>query len=306
MAKLEHVSEENGGQSTKCQTSSFFQQKWPASLYLLFTEKEGGTYLKRCQHKGPLYIQKPFYPEGNKCAHIYLLHPPGGLCSGDYLHTRVIAKKNANALITSPSAMRIYKARQAPHLITQPQRVNNNITIDKNSCIEWLPMETIIYPHANALLQTDISMNSNSIFIGWEIICLGLPASDLPFKFGKIQQHIKILIDKKYRIIDRFQLQQPSSIPTASAGLRHHHVTGLMLAGPFNQTPTNLIQQLRKLQQMYFVNIMVSITYVRQFLIFRYLGDNAFASREFFIFAWQLIRPTLCMREACPPAIWRT
>lgn len=54
---------------------------WNAELALGLTLTQLGTVLKSCRHQGPLYVQKPFYPEGRELAHLYLLHPPGGMVS---------------------------------------------------------------------------------------------------------------------------------------------------------------------------------------------------------------------------------
>ena len=66
------------------------------------------TKTKRC---GPLIIQKAFYPEGRDCAHLYLLHPPAGIVSGDELRVGIDVQQNAHTLITTPGAKRFYRAR---------------------------------------------------------------------------------------------------------------------------------------------------------------------------------------------------
>ena len=58
---------------------------WLARLGLTFSHSVHGTQLARTKRVGPLSIQKAFYPEGRDCAHIYLLHPPAGIVSGDVL-----------------------------------------------------------------------------------------------------------------------------------------------------------------------------------------------------------------------------
>ncbi|VAW75894.1 Urease accessory protein UreD, partial [hydrothermal vent metagenome] len=51
---------------------------WQACLALVFAQHGSNTVLEHSRHYGPLRIQRPFYPEGN-LAHVYILHPPGGV-----------------------------------------------------------------------------------------------------------------------------------------------------------------------------------------------------------------------------------
>ena len=59
---------------------------WAASLALTFAHRDGATRMVQARHQGPLRVQRPFYPEGSgEACHVYVLHPPGGLVSGDAL-----------------------------------------------------------------------------------------------------------------------------------------------------------------------------------------------------------------------------
>ena len=58
------------------------EQGWSAELELGFAVVAGRTALVHNRHVGPLTVQRPFYPEG-ELAHVYLLHPPGGIVAGD-------------------------------------------------------------------------------------------------------------------------------------------------------------------------------------------------------------------------------
>ena len=74
---------------------------WRAELSLGFTAepvvdgpRDGApaaplTRLTTRAHRGPLVVQRPFYPEGPGVPHVYLLHPPGGIVGGDSLRVEV-------------------------------------------------------------------------------------------------------------------------------------------------------------------------------------------------------------------------
>ncbi|MCA1769209.1 MAG: urease accessory protein UreD, partial [Halomonas sp.] len=86
-------------------------RRWDASLDLRFTPRQGVTRLAHARHRGPLRVQRPFYPEGARGAcHVYLLHPPGGLVSGDTLTIDVGVEAGAHALLTTPAANKLYRA----------------------------------------------------------------------------------------------------------------------------------------------------------------------------------------------------
>ena len=59
---------------------------WEAELALRFVIRDGRTVLGERRHRGPLQVQRVFYPEGTDLCHLYVLHPPGGLVAGPQAH----------------------------------------------------------------------------------------------------------------------------------------------------------------------------------------------------------------------------
>ena len=86
------------------------EQGWVGDLELGFACRDGDTVLARRAHRGPLLIQRPFFPEGRGCCHVYVLHPPGGVVAGDQLTLRASADAGAHALLTTPAATKIYRS----------------------------------------------------------------------------------------------------------------------------------------------------------------------------------------------------
>ncbi len=250
---------------------------------------------------GPLYVQKPFYPEGSDLAHCYILHPPGGVVSGDHLQVNITLNKNCQALFTTPGAGRVYKARADK----RPQTQINRITTHANATAEWLPLETIIYPHARGRITTRIELAENAHFIGWDICSLGLPASGQEFDKGSLHQRLEIFHTGTPRFIDAFDIgDNDSALRLNTAGLAQKSCTGLLVAGPFEHDETEhraLLQSLRTISER---SGMLGITAVNGFICARYLGDSANEARACFTDIWQKLRPILLHRPACPPRIW--
>ena len=287
---------------------SHTQHSWPAHLQLELIKNHRGTRLTRNRHQGPLYVQKPFYPEGQDCAHIYLLHPPGGLVSGDRLELAVKVSEGANALVTTPGATRIYKAR--PDLSLQQQQTY--LQVQQNSVLEWFPMEVIVYPGASAKVQTTVDLGVDSRFVGWEINCFGLPASDENFLTGNFYQTYRIEQDGLPIFIDKIQFNANNqAFYTGHAGLQSQPVSGFFIAGPFLTGPflnstAALIAELRQEVETIGLQANLAISQINNFLIVRYLGVSAFSCRQGFAKLWKLLRPVLINREACEPRIWLT
>lgn len=277
--------------------------QWRADLSLNLANTKRGTRLVESRHCGPLYVQKAFYPEGDSLAHIYLLHPPGGIVSGDTLSIDVHLQKSSRALFTTPGAGRVYRVR--PDRSLQQQKVC--LQLAENASAEWFPLETLAYPDAFAKLTTRVEMARGSCFVGWDICCLGLPASGKSFDRGEIRQRFEIVKEGKLQLIDNLNVNATDKqLVNAKAGLQSHTVNGFFVAGPFNLSVDHsaLLEPLRSINTS--KSFLFASTLVGEFMIIRYLGDSAARARQFYIECWRYIRPVLLGRKVCCPRIWNT
>jgi urease accessory protein len=289
------------------------QSKWKAELSLGLAQTKRGSVLNACRHQGPLYVQKAFYPEGRDLAHLYLLHPPGGMVSGDDLRINVTMAQAARALITTPGAGRVYKARADKTLQTQ----HIQLRLASGSSLEWLPLENIIYPGAHTQLNTDIHLAENSRFIGWEISSFGLKASQQPFNHGQLAQRLQIFQAGRLKVREALSLNpEQHHFMHSRAGLANRSVNALLIAGPFSgenkvdELLSALQTQCTELTKVKAANnpppALAAVSLNGEFMQIRYLGDCSEQARLLFIRCWTLLRPALIQREACEPRIWAT
>ena len=278
-------------------------RSWQATLELQLERTTAGTRLSRSRHIGPLYVQKPFYPEGREHPHIYLLHPPGGIVSGDCLSISIDAKTDAGVLVTTPGAARIYRARQEQPL----QRQQVQLTLGAGAILEWFPLETIVFNGACVELETTIDITEGSRFIGWEISCFGLPACAEPFHHGSYQQHYQLRKDGLPLFVERLVIDpQRDSLLMAKAGLQGNPVTGFFLLGPIIDDAEPVLESLREQVLQLEMQSLAAISKVGDFYVGRYMGKSAEQARKIFIAWWKILRPRLLDREACAPRIWST
>lgn len=289
--------------------------QWHAFLHLNLALTARGVVLKHCAHQGPLYIQKPFYPEGKQVAHLYILHPPGGLVSGDQLTLECKQDKQTHTLITTPGASRVYRSREDKSLQSQ----FNHFTLDESAKLEWLPQETILFPDVKARLRTQIDLAKDAHVIAWEVTCFGLPASQQTFEKGELNQTLEIRQQGRLKLRERILINQEKlSLLSQLAGLNQQTVNGLMVAGPFEQTNRNqqnpalesLIEALQicceEINQDQDTKTMASVSLTGDFLLIRYLGQSSEQAKQLYLACWQKVRPLLLKREVCIPRIWAT
>ena len=316
--KQEFAYEKLSGASSSVNKASALKglkNKWLASLFLEFAIKSNVSQLVKTSRRGPLNVQKAFYPEGKDCAHVYLLHPPAGIVSGDELNIEICIQDSAHALITTPGANRFYRARTNLAIGDSKQTQISNINVLGKGICENFPLETIVYEGADAINQLDLKLSSQAHYIGWDISCLGLPAAGQPFKKGRFTQLNRVFIDGKLNFHDRINLTPNNNVCAHVAGLNNHSVFATMLAhapkvrinvNEKSQLVDRLREQIAHTDGIDKPSQKVSVTYIRDLLVVRYLGDHAEECKAIFTSIWKTIRPIYIQKEANVPRIWLT
>jgi urease accessory protein len=276
-------------------------RRWHASLKLGFALRRGVTRLVENHHCGPLRVLKPFYPEAD-CCHVYLLHPPGGLVLGDELRISAQVENGSHALVTTPSAGKIYGVKNASE--KQQQRVS--LSVANGACLEWLPQETIVFNGANALLQSDIQLHAGAKLVFWDMVCFGRPANQLTFDSGECVQMIRIEREGIPLLIERNLVKGGGALQASAWGLGGHNSMGT-----FIMTLRTGREQRQQLTEMLEQTIAVGthawgLTQKEDLFIARYLGDSASHCRHGFELLWQALRPLMINKPAVSPRIWST
>ena len=272
--------------------------QWLAQLNLVFEHSGEKTVLRRNHHHGPLRVQRPFYPEGPR-AHIYILHPPGGMVSGDDLQLSFSASEKAQVLLTTPAAGKVYRAR------ANNQRQRQTVTIDqkRDSSVEWLPQETIIFSGAKVDLETVIELEEGAEIVGWDIVCLARPSRHEKFTAGEVILDLRIHRSGRPLLIERSHIQSATPVLEAPWGLNGSPVVATFYA-TLACDDENVQQWRQQLAQLKLTGS-VALSYRRGVLICRYLGEYAEPGRQYFEHLWTMVRQFRKI-QACRPRIWNT
>jgi urease accessory protein len=287
---------------------------WQARLELQFQAAEARTRLSHRRHHGPLLVQRIFHPEppdaGSALAaepcHVYVLHPPGGVVCGDELQLDVEVQPRAHALLTTPAAGKFYRrGRQGGAdqdtgegriaCLTQTLRVDGGV-------LEWLPQENIFFPDSAVRLHTQVKLAAEAHFIGWEIGCLGLPASRASLGEGTLRQSFELWIGSAPLLLERLHIERACLQPRW--GLAGHSALGTWLAYPVRAP--SLARARTLAAALNCADLTLACTLLDGALCCRGYALRADRLKQAFIDLWVALRPELLGRPAIAPRIWTT
>ncbi|WP_375172526.1 urease accessory protein UreD [Marinobacter sp.] len=278
-------------------------RRWAASLSLGFESRlehsDRVTRLTRRHHSGPLRVQRPFYPEGRTgCCHVYLLHPPGGLVSGDALTIEATVGEGSHALLTTPAAAKLYKADS--HGVAWAQ--HTQLTVAKDAILEYLPQETIAFDGSRGEQSTTIDLAIGARTLGWEILALGRPASRLPFVSGHLEQRFRLTRDGQPLWLERQPLDPTHPRFGGKWGQGGATVQATLWAVGLDDE-ADAIDAVRAALPG---TNRWAITRRRGVVLLRYLGNERNEAWALCQQAWEILRPRLTGLEAHIPRIWLT
>lgn len=264
---------------------------WQAELHLGFIRKAQKTILAKRSHKGPLTVQRPFYPEGGLC-HVYILHPPGGVVAGDCLLIDVHAADDTEALVTTPAAGKFYRSdgKQASQTVS--------IKVEAGAVVEWLPQETIVYQGARLCSTVDIELADDARFMAWEILALGRPAAGEGFESGEVLLNWQLHRNGQPIYLEKIRLDAEAF--SANWGLNSQSSCGTFFASPANQ------EHLKAVRQLIGENKDLAVTLIDDLLICRAVNDKTAQVRQFFENVRALVRRDIVHRQPYAPRIWAT
>lgn len=252
-----------------------------------------------CYSRAPLKLQRPFYPEGADLCHGVILHTAGGVAAGDHLRIQLDLQAQAQVLLTTAAANKLYGHSSA----AQPAQQTIAMAVAPGAVLEWLPQETIVFNGAHYQQQVRVELATTAQWFGWELTRFGRTAQGETFQTGQWRSRTEIWRDHQLLWTD------PQSLVGGSSALTHAHglagqpvVASLVWLG---STPSQaLLQQVRDLWTALPHQGEAGVTQLMDGLLCRYRGPATQEARQWFTAIWQLLRPMYLNRPACVPRVW--
>ncbi|MCB1745426.1 MAG: urease accessory protein UreD [Gammaproteobacteria bacterium] len=286
---------------------------WRASLHLGFAPGRGRTDLVRREHQGPLMVQRPFYPElgvgassgsqrAHVPAHVYILHPPGGVVGGDALEMDVALATGSHALLTTPASAKLYRSGGATATL------ETRLAVDPGAVLEWLPQPSIVFDGARARARTRIRLQSGARLLGWEGWALGRPACEERFSNGMLSTDLELWVDERPLLIERQRINGDDAVLNAMLGLSGRAMFATLLATPAEQDTLergrDVVRTLLAEQRP--AGLQMGVSLIGELLVARVVASSLQGMQRALVELWTALRPLLLGRPACAPRIWAT
>ncbi|MBN3947812.1 MAG: urease accessory protein UreD [Nostoc sp. NMS7] len=268
---------------------------WHGKLNLVYADRQDKTQLIYNHQQAPLKVQRPFYPEGEKVCHSVILHTAGGIVGGDRLSSNIHLQPQAQALITTAAASKIYRSNglQARQTI--------EMQVDAGACLEWLPQETILFNGAIYRQDLRVELAIGGSWLGWEITRFGRSARGEKFYLGEWRSHTEIWQKDVPLWIDRQYLPGSEDIFHSPHGLAGKPIVGsLVWVG--GAVSAEVVEKTRNLWNG---EGEAGVSRLQHGLLCRYRGASTSEVRNWFIDVWQLLRVSFLNRGNCIPRVWQ-
>jgi urease accessory protein len=160
-------------------------------------------------------------------------------------------------------------------------------------------------------LQTRIELAEGARFVGWELTCLGRPASVQRFERGGLRQGIELWRGQRLVCVDRTTIEAGEAMLGEAWGLAGAPLYGTLIASPPPSDAGLAAAQLAAEEASSTTPLdqggaRASVTSIRDALVCRYLGVSGERCRALFARVWAALRPSLMGRPGVPPRIWST
>jgi len=150
-------------------------------LHLVLAERAGRTAIAEQSFRAPVHLSRPYWD--GRFLVVNVVNPTAGLFPGDEVRMRIQARPGASAVVTSPSANRIHRARRGE---TGDAVTTQEIHVAAGAELEVFP-ELLIPQGGSRLAQrVEIDVEAGGALMYWELLAPGRVASGEAFAFERL------------------------------------------------------------------------------------------------------------------------
>ena len=172
------------------------------SLWLRFERRGTATVVAGCRYTLPLQVLAPLALD-DPAAIVSILNPTGGLVGGDRLSIDVSLAAGTHAVLTTPSATRVYRTDADEAVQTVKLRLG------PRAVVEWVPDHTIPFAGSAFRQAIDVELDESAGLILVDAFSAGRVARGEAWRFAVLDSAVSIRDQSGWLLHDRFVLRGP-------------------------------------------------------------------------------------------------
>ncbi len=169
------------------------------TLALRFERRSAATVVSGCRWTLPLQVLAPIALD-DPAAVVSVLNPTGGLFGGDRLAIEADVGPGAHALLTTPSASRVYRAPAGATVQTVALRLG------RGAVVEWVPDHTIPFAGSAFRQAIDCELDDGAALVLLDAFAAGRIARGEAWAFRRLESALTVRDRRGLVFHDRFVL----------------------------------------------------------------------------------------------------
>jgi len=169
------------------------------TLSLRFERRGAATVLAGCRFTLPLQVLTPLALDGPALV-VPMLNPTGAVLAGDRLEIDVHAGSGAHAMLTTPSATKVYRS-DGPVAVQDVR-----IVVAPGAVLEWVPDHTIPFTGSAYRQRLCARVGMGATLIVVDAFAAGRVARGECWRFRHLESALSITDDEGWLLHDRFVL----------------------------------------------------------------------------------------------------
>ncbi len=158
------------------------------------------TILAHSRCSSPWHLFPPMYLDATGCAFTSLVNPSGGFVAGDQLSIHASLDRDAHAVLSTPSANRVYRSlgREARQTVT--------LSVASGAILEWFPEVMIPYSGSRFVQTIDVRLEKGATALIWDSLASGRMARGERWAFASLRNEIRITTASGERLLERYEM----------------------------------------------------------------------------------------------------
>ena len=167
-------------------------------------DSHGRTFLRKQSFRAPIHLSKPHW-DGNYL-NINVVNPTAGLFAGDHVEVTVRVCAGARAVLTTPSATRVFRAKHS----MQRTEIVQIIVVENGGRLDVCPDMLIAHGGARYSQTTRIEVHAGGELFFTEMLAPGRTASGETFAYEQLEFSTDLIVGSRLVVREKYCLDASS------------------------------------------------------------------------------------------------